>query len=226
MEGDIFGSTAVMDRQDTQEPEGRDAVMHALVMRKDEIVAQVLPAKIETEEQKVTATEAMVLCDRYIKLVDAKDEQFCAPLYRHWKMQKGEFSKLRTPVEKVRDGFKKLLSECRAREVAAQAAEQKKLNDAAAKKYERQVEKYQESGKGLPPLPGPVAPIVQPVGKRVETEAGETVWIDNYVPQITDEAKLPREYLMPDMEKLKAACKAGIEVPGVLRVNKPFPRTK
>ena len=88
------------------------------------------------------------------------------------------------------------------------------------------MEKYQETGKGIPPLPGPVAPIAQPIGKKTETAAGTTVWIDNYVPQVINESVIPREYLMPDMTKLKAACTAGIEVPGVVRVNQPFPRTK
>ena len=34
-------------------------------------------------------------------------------------------------------------------------------------------------------------------------------------PILEDESKLPREYLMPDMKKIRAAAKAGIGIPGV-----------
>lgn len=64
----------------------------------------------------------------------------------------------------------------------------------------------------------------QDVTKRVTTDTGTVTWVDNYVPVIVNESLIPREYLCPDMAKLKAAAKAGIEVPGVRRVNEPYQR--
>lgn len=50
--------------------------------------------------------------------------------------------------------------------------------------------------------------------KTVKSEAGKATVrkIPEYV--VTDESKLPREFLMPDMAKIKEALKFGKEVPG------------
>ena len=203
------------------EPTTRDEALHALTVQADDIVAQWVPVKVETAEQVQKVTEVMVLGQRYIKNLNDQDDQFCKPLYDHWKFMKGEFTKRRKPVEQVVDAAKAALSDYRRREVEAQAAEQKRLNAQAQKRFDR----AQASGKGTP-LPVPVAPIVQDTGKRVETALGTTTMVDNYLPEIMDETKIPREYLVPDMAKLKATCKAGIEVPGVQRVNHPYPVTR
>jgi len=207
VEGDIFG------------PQRPSEVLTALTVQKDRIIGECVVAPITTEVQKVQATEAWQVCQQFIKQIDAKDDQFCKPLYDHWKLMKSEFAKLRKPVEQVAASLQAALSERRRVEADAVRAEQARLNAAATKRFE----KAQASGKGTV-LPVPVASVVQDTGKRVETAEGTVVWIDNYVPRIVDETKIPREYLMPDMAKLKAACKAGIEVPGVERVNEPYAR--
>ena len=216
MEGQIFEPVA----SPTTDLDPRDQVLHALALQRDSIMQQYKPITIETAEQKQWASEALVVLDHYVKLVDEKDEQFCKPLYDHWKMMKGEFKKLKEPAEKLKTAIQSALSDCRRRELDAVAKEQKRQNDLAIKRQERAI----ESGRGLP-LPVAVAPIVQDTGKTVETASGDKVtWIDNYVPRIIDESLIPRKYLMPDMVKIKAMCKAGEDIPGVQRVNEPYPR--
>tara|TARA_R110000751_G_scaffold48916_1_gene108693 strand:- start:462 stop:1046 length:585 start_codon:yes stop_codon:yes gene_type:complete len=55
-----------------------------------------------------------------------------------------------------------------------------------------------------------LAVVSQAAPKTKGTYAKDTI-----EPILEDESKLPREYLMPDMQKIRAAAKAGIGIPGV-----------
>jgi hypothetical protein len=174
---------------------------------------------IETVEDRQRYHEARISAADQVKRVEKVEGEICDPMYQHWKRVKAMFTKAKAPAVALIEAIDRELRADRVKQQVAVAAEQARQNKLAEKRFERQ----QASGKGTP-LPAPVAPIVQDTGKKVTTEAGAVTWVDNFVPHIVDEKAIPREYLMPDMAKLKAACKASIEVPGVLRVNEPFQR--
>jgi len=196
--------------------ETEDQVQSALALR-DELIVEVRP--INTDEDRQQANAIRLRVKDWLDRFGAIENDICAPIYKAWKNAKDRFKEGRAPAEAFLAKVDAELQADRSRQLAAQAKEQQRQNDLAQKRIER----AQASGRVLP-IPVAVAPIVQDVGKKVVTESGAVTWVDNYVPQVIDETKIPREYLMPDMKKLAAACKAGIEVPGVLRVNQPFQR--
>ena len=201
MAGDTFG---VKDEQ------------QALALR-DELIVEVRPIQTDDDRQQANAIRLRV--KDWLDRFGVIEKDICDPVYKAWKNAKERFKEGRAPAEAFLSKVDAELQADRSRQLAAQAREQQRQNDLAQKRIER----AQASGRVLP-IPVAVAPIVQDVGKKIVTESGAVTWVDNYVPQIVDETKIPREYLMPDMKKLTAACKAGIEVPGVLRVNQPFQR--
>lgn len=186
----------------------------ALALR-DSLIIEV--QAIKTDADRVELTTARQNVKGWLDSFTAIEKAICDPVYKAWKNAKNRFAEGRAPAEKWLEAADRELRADRQRQLAAQAAEQKRQDDLAAKRVER----AQASGKVLP-IPVAVAPIVQDTGKRVETAAGAAVWVDNWVPRIVDESLIPREYLMPDMAKLKAAVKANIKVPGVERVNEPY----
>ena len=199
---------------ETVEPQ----VQQALTIR-DELIVEVRP--IQTEEDRQWANQTRVEVKRWLDGFGAIEKEICDPIYRAWKNAKDRFKVGRAPAEAFDKALEDELRADRLRQQAAIAKEQKRQNDLAQKRFDRQ----QASGKGTP-LPEPVAPIVQDTGKKVQVEDASVSWVDNWVPQIVDESLIPREYLMPDMTKLKAAAKAGIKVDGVRRVNEPYQRVR
>jgi hypothetical protein len=191
-------------------------IQQALALR-DELIVEVRPIQTDDDRQQANAIRLRV--KDWLDRFNVIEKDICDPVYKAWKNAKERFKEGRAPAEAFLSKVDAELQADRSRQLAAQAKEQQRQNDLAQKRIER----AQASGRVLP-IPVAVAPIVQDVGKKVVTENGAVTWVDNYVPQVVDETKIPREYLMPDMKKLTAACKAGIEVPGVLRVNQPFQR--
>lgn len=186
----------------------------ALALR-DSLIIEV--QAIKTDADRVELTTARQNVKGWLDSFTAIEKAICDPVYKAWKNAKNRFAEGRAPAEKWLEAADRELRADRQRQLAAQAAEQKRQDDLAAKRRER----AEAAGKVLP-IPVAVAPIVQDTGRRIETEAGTATWVDNWVPRIVDESLIPREYLMPDMAKLKAAVKANIKVPGVERVNEPY----
>lgn len=184
---------------------------------RDQLIAEVKP--IKTDEDRQQANEMRVQVKGWLDSFTRHEKRVCDPQYQAWKNSKRWFAEQRKPVEELDSALMRELKADRQRQQEAQRKEQERQNRLSQKRHDR----AQASGKGTP-VPTPVAPIVQDTGKREEVEGGKVVWIDNYVPHVVDEAQIPREYLMPDMQKLRAAAKAGIEVPGVQRVNEQTQR--
>lgn len=194
-----------------------DEQIQAALVERDSLIIEVLP--IKTDDDRARYNAARIAVKGWLDKFTAVEKDICDPIYRAWKNAKDKFKEGRAPAETFDAALARELQADRQRQIETAAKEQKRLNDLAQKRFDNAV------AKGKPtPLPVPVAAIVQDVGKSVETDSGKVTWIDNYVPEIYDEKAIPREFLMPDMAKLAAAAKAGIEVAGVRRVNKPFQR--
>ena len=196
--------------------ETEDQVQSALALR-DELIVEVRP--INTDEDRQQANAIRLRVKDWLDRFGAIENDICAPIYKAWKNAKDRFKEGRAPAEAFLAKVDAELQADRSRQLAAQAKEQQRQNDLAQKRIER----AQASGRVLP-IPVAVAPIVQDVGKTVEVDGVKVSWIPNYVPEIYDETLIPREFLMPNMEKIRLTVKAGTEIPGVRRVNQPFQR--
>jgi hypothetical protein len=194
-----------------------DEQYNALVVARDTIIGPI--KAIETQEDRERCNAARLSIKDWLGRFDSFADSVVKPMWAAYKNAKARFDEAKAPAVKFDAELERVLREDRVKQLEAQRKEQERLNNLAQKRFDR----AQAAGRATP-LPVPVASIVQDVGKKVETQAGTVVWVDNWKPQIVNESLIPREYLMPDMKKLAAACNAGIEVPGVLRVNEPFQR--
>lgn len=202
-------ATATMAREDAQ-------INEALVAR-DELTVDVRP--IHTDEDRIQANSMRMRVKDWLTEFVKHEKRVCDPQYQAWKNSKAWFAEQRKPAEDLDAALERELRADKLRQDMERAKEQKRLDALAQKRFDRAV------AQGKPtPLPVPTPAIVPDVAKTVATENGKLTWIDNWVPEIYDEKAIPREFLMPDMAKLNAAAKAGIEVAGVKRVNKPFQR--
>lgn len=92
--------------------------------------------------------------------------------------------------------------------------------EADLRKAAAEAAKKNEPMKPPPPPPPPPAPVVPvtppPAPKAVETAFGNVSMRGTWTYEITDEKKVPREYLAVDEKKIGKVVKAGIrEIPGV-----------
>jgi len=189
-------------------------IQHELAVR-DQFIFEVKPITCDGDREALT--RAYVHVKDWLDRFTVIEKDMCDPIYRAWKNAKDRFKEGRAPAEKFKDSIDHELQADRRRQQEAIAKEQKRLNDLAQKRFDRQ----QAAGKPTP-LPVPVAAIVQDTGKRVATDDGTVTWVDNYVPVIVNADLLPREYMVPDWAKLKAAAKAKLPIPGVAYQNEPY----
>ena len=139
--------------------------------------------------------------NRYVRAVNAFAKQFTE------KLKQVETSLKR----KVADYQYRLELERRKRE-----AEEKRKREELQRKMEAEAK---EAGVEPVKLPDPVVPE-RP--KVTRTETGSAHLRMEWTFEIKDETKLPREYLIPDMKKIRAAVKAGVRtIPGVKIFERP-----
>jgi hypothetical protein len=193
-----------------------DRIQQQIALR-DEVLHAVQP--IHTEEDRLCTNSDRLAVKGWLKQFEALESDICDPVYKAWKNAKDRFKQGKQPALDFDAALERELRADKLRQDEERAKEQRRLDAAAQKRFDRAV----AAGKPTP-LPVPTPAIVPDVAKTVATENGKLTWVDNWVPEVYDENVLPREYLMPDMTKLAAAAKAGIEVPGMRRVNKPFQR--
>lgn len=109
----------------------------------------------------------------------------------------------------------------KVRQEAIRQAEEARLKEA------EELEKNGEAEKAEEVLS---APVLAPVFKHQEVEKPKGVsYRDNWKFKITDEAKIPREYLMPDQQKIAGVVKAmkkKTEIPGIEVYNDPIQVTR
>ena len=191
-------------------------IQHELAVR-DQLIVEVQP--IKTDEDRQQANAMRVKAKDWLAHFEVIEQGICSPIYQAWKNAKDRFKQGRAPAEAFVAAIDKVLRDDRILQEAERAREQKRLNDLAQKRFDR----AQAAGKATP-FVVPVAPIVQDMGRKVETGDGTKVtWVANYTAEVYDASKLPPEYLMPDMTKLNAAAKAKLKEPAGARwVNNPY----
>lgn len=182
---------------------------------------QVTALKIVTDEDNAKATAMGTNASAAVKELTALMNQFITPYNAFVKTVKGGCKKYTDKIEaeiirilkakqKVYDQEQRI--EAEKKRIAfedEQKAQRERLAAKIAKIEEESGQKIE-----LPPMPEiPPPPISKPA--PVRTAHGTSFTREETVVEIEDEKLIPREYLMPNMSKIKAACKAGKKIPGV-----------
>jgi hypothetical protein len=182
---------------------------------------QVADLKIVTDEDNAKATAMGTNASAAVKELTALMNQVIAPYNAFVKTVKGGCKKYTDKIEaeiirvlkakqKVYDQEQRIEAE---KKRIAFEAEQKAQRERLAAKIAKIEE---ESGQKieLPPMPEiPPPPVSKPA--PVRTARGTSYTKEELVVEIEDEKLIPREYLVPDMSKIKAACKSGKKIPGI-----------
>lgn len=162
--------------------------------------------KIKNGDDFNNGVEILSRLNRMLDDVVAEKEKVTKPLNEALKAERERFKpyerKLEEAIKMIKDemsGYQmRLLAEKKkAEEKAAKELASGKIDIGAA------VDKLAVAGKGL-------------VEGRVETASGAVKFRTDRVVRIVDEAKIPREYMIADMKKIKEALMAGVAVRGTV----------
>jgi hypothetical protein len=163
--------------------------------------------QVKTADDLTAATELLGKIKTVGKLITGKKESITKPLNEALKNARAFFA----PLEQSWWNAEKIVKD---KMIVYQNAELAK----AAKKTEV-IEKQVESGKMSFDKAADKIEAITPQ-KNVTTDAGAAQFRTVKEVVIEDESKLPREYLVPDMVKIRKVALAGIAIAGVKVVEK------
>lgn len=163
--------------------------------------------EIKTADQMVEATDILGKIKTVGKMIKQKKESITKPLNEALRNARAFFA----PIEGQWNEAELIV---KRKMIAYQQAEQAK----AAKKTEK-IEEKVESGKMSFDKAAEKIEQVTPE-KTVEAKAGSVQFRTIKEVIIEDETKIPREYLVPDMVKIKKVALAGVSIAGVKVVDK------
>ena len=134
------------------------------------------------------------------------------------------------PVEKAVGVLKKKMTSWYMEEQRKVREQEEKIRQEAIRQQEearlKEAEELEKNGEAEKAEEILAAPILAPVFKPQEIEKPEGVsYRDSWKFEITDESKIPREYLIPDEKKIAGIVKAmkeKFDVPGIRAYNDPI----
>lgn len=189
----------------------------AEVLRK-EIVPFIKSAEkivvIKNDKGLAEASEVRAQLKAYEKQVVAKKEEITKPLNQALKVARGWFSPLENQIDAVLGNINTAM--------IAYQTEKKAKADAEAKKIADRV----GEGKGKLTLETASRKMgeIDVAEKVVETESGGTQFITVKKFEVMDVTLLPKEYIIADEVKIRAAMKGGVELDGVRYYTEEVPR--
>lgn len=166
-------------------------------------VVAVNEIEIKKYEDLTKATDVLSRIKQVQKMVREKKESITKPLNEALKNIRGLFS----PIEDDVSEAEKII---KGKMVKYQEVEEKKKEAKEAKIEENLKDgkiDFEQATKKLEKVPD--------VNTAVKGKVGEVFTRIVKKAVIEDEAKLPREFLVPDMVKINQAVKQGLEIPGV-----------
>lgn len=177
------------------------------------LVSQANNLAIATQEDMVKATAVLSNLGRYYDSVVAKREEITKPANATLHAARAMFD----PIEKP---AKAAIEALRTRIGAWQTAETKRANEEKNKIAERIA-----PGKGNLSIETAVKKLdaIATPEAAIATNEGSLKFRVHQVLTITNESLIPREYLIVDEVKLKAALKGGVKVPGAELVETQIP---
>ena len=188
--------------------------------RVDQLVAEVSALTIENNEQKDTAGEALLKCQRLTKAVKAYFEPERAATHLAYKIVTNTIKKYVDALGKGERAVKQLLADYRQKQEQDRRQEQRRLEDEARKREEER--KLQDAiDSGDDELVDEILdePIVAPPPMAAPIEATDGIsYVDHWDFEILDPKQVPREYLVVDEKKVRGVVKAtkgSVQIPGV-----------
>lgn len=183
---------------------------------------EILPYIAKTEKLMVitsakdmeVASEMRTQLKAYEKQVTAKKDEVVKPLNQTLKAIREWFAPLEDRIETSLDTINRAM-------ITYQTAEKKKADAEEAKIAARVGE-----GKGKLKVETAIKKMdeIEKPSEVVATASGGTQFITVPVFKIVDVSKLPVEYILPNEVKIRAAMKAGIQLPGVEYSTEERPR--
>lgn len=154
---------------------------------------------IKTDGDMALAADQLTALNRAADRVEEEKKKITAPLNVALKNARALFAPLEDRLE---NAIGSLRREMTRYQTAAEAKKAKVADRAAAGKIGLDAASRQIDRLGAP-------------DKVAASNGGAVAFVDHPCFEVTDHTKLPREYLVPDEVKIRAAMKAGTELPGV-----------
>ena len=158
--------------------------------------------EIADDEGMVGATDLLSKMKSVAKMIKERKEQITRPLMEALESARGLFKPIETNLAEAERVVKT--------KMLAYNAEQDRKAEAERLKLAKRVEK----GIMKPETAVAKMEAIQAAPANVQGKTGAMAFRTIKKYRVTDESKLPREYLMPDTAKINEALKAGKEVPG------------
>ena len=165
-------------------------------------VMSVSAIEIETEKDLVKATDALVKIKVVGRKIKEKKEEMTKPLNISLKNIRNFFRPIETDFAMAEKSVKDKI-----------IAYQDKAEKEASKKTEKIVEKVEEGKMSFDKAADKIEAITPE--KTIEAGSGSVQFRKIKEVKIVNEDKIPREYLMPDMAKIKKVALAGVSISGV-----------
>jgi len=182
----------------------------------DVVIATMGRLTITNDAEMLVAAEWVKRCKETQKLVKDHYEAERKATYDAYTIVTKTIKDTVTPLEKAEASVKSLLSAYQREQERKAETERRRLEaEARAKAEEKLIAQAQaENDEKILEQPIVVAPVQMPKPEKVEGVSYVTRW--EY--RITDQDLIPREYLMPDTQKIGKAvqtAKAETAIPGI-----------
>jgi len=184
--------------------------IHEFMTAKEALVASTMSIQVTDESSKIAASDFMtVTLVPLRKQIETKRKEYSTALRRLATSWDKEF----TPALQSIDGLIGYLKQGILAYVQEQEEKARKLQEELNRKAEEDRKATEARGEA-PQIPEQIADLAPAVDKTVRTSGGTSTIRKIPYLDIYDEAKLPRQYLIPDRIKITEDVKAGIDVPG------------
>lgn len=175
----------------------------------NQLVLQADTFTIETEAQLNEASELLRKIKTAYKTVEERRTFVVKPLNDQIRNINGWFKSITEPLVQAEDILKRKVLTFRQEQERIRLAEQKRLEEEAAKKQAEINKLAEQKGVEAPVLN---VPKLAELDKTVNTSTIKKVWTF----EVTDLNLIPREYLVVDETKIRNAVREGVRnIPGV-----------
>ena len=179
-----------------------DKEIMQIISSKEELMKVVTELEVNSKEKEITAVDLTSQINRAIKKVEDLRKCYTTPLYDMQKSINRQAKEVKDPFEEMEKVLRKKCIDYH-NFLEEQARKEKE-------KYEKKMEKALENNK-----PMPVEKPIQ-AETKIQSENATMSYTKKWTFEITDESKIPTEYLIPDVIKIRKMVQAGIRsVPGL-----------
>ena len=173
-----------------------------------------LEFSITSPKEMKAASEIRVQLKAYEKQIKEKRESASKPAYAAYKAIMNMFSPLENAVKEKLSIINTAMSSYQEEQEAIAEKERQKIENRIGEgkghlKVETAIDKMQQ---------------IENPQSVISSESGSTMFVDKPDCEVEDLSKVPVEYLLPDMVKIRAAMKEGVKIEGVKYFTRKVPR--